>query len=156
MPADCRECSLLFPTTTSNKARPSPMQTMQVSQLHYLPLTLPFFSILAGVFLVLVIMVQINAFQFAYMRLGMSARSALFLLLASLLGSYINIPVAELGQERIISGQEIDFFGLRYVVPVVVNWPGTVIAVNVGGALIPGATSFYLLARSGLWLQGCW
>ena len=73
------------------------MQTMQVSQLHYLPLTLPFFSILAGVFLVLVIMVQINALQFAYMRLGMSARSALFLLLASLLGSYINIPVAELG-----------------------------------------------------------
>jgi hypothetical protein len=71
MPADCRECSLLFPTTTSNKARTSPMQTTQVSQLHYLPLTLPFFSILAGVFLVLVIMVQINAFQFAYMRLGM-------------------------------------------------------------------------------------
>lgn len=154
MLADCRECSLLIPTTTSNKARTPPMQPMQLSQLHYLPLPLPFFSILAGVFLVLVIIVQMNAFQFAYMRLGMSPRSALLLLLASLLGSYINIPVAELGQQRIISGQEIDFFGMKYIVPVVVNWPGTVIAVNVGGALIPGVTSFYLLARTGLWLQG--
>jgi uncharacterized membrane protein len=29
-------------------------------------------------------------------------------------------------------------------VPVIVEWPGTVIAVNVGGALIPGLMSLYL------------
>ena len=34
----------------------------------------------------------------------------------------------------------------------VVDWPGTVIAVNVGGALIPGLMSLYLLARYRLWL----
>ena len=28
----------------------------------------------------------------------------------------------------------VDFYGMRYVVPVVVSWPGTVLAVNVGGA----------------------
>jgi uncharacterized membrane protein len=31
------------------------------------------------------------------------------------------------------------------MVPVVVDWPGTVIAVNVGGALIPALMSLYLV-----------
>jgi uncharacterized membrane protein len=80
--------------------------------------------------------------------------SAPRILFGSLLGSYFNIPVAYLPQQQIVSGQEIDFFGMRYVVPVVVDWPGTVVAVNVGGAVIPCLTSLYLLAKTGLWLQG--
>jgi hypothetical protein len=39
------------------------------------------------------------------------------------------------------------------MVPVVVDWPGTVIAVNVGGALIPALMSLYLVTiMSWLWL----
>jgi uncharacterized membrane protein len=127
---------------------------MQFSQLHYLPLPLPLFSIFVGMFLVLLVVIQVNAFQTAYIRLGLRPRAAMWLLLGSLLGSYVNIPVAELKQQHIVSGQVIDYYGMKYVVPVVVNWPGTVLAVNVGGALIPGVTSFYLLARRRLWLQG--
>jgi uncharacterized membrane protein len=41
---------------------------------------------------------------------------------------------------------------MYYVVPTVANWPGTVIAANVGGAVIPGLLSFYLLVRYRLWL----
>jgi len=41
---------------------------------------------------------------------------------------------------------------MRYVVPVVADWPGTVIAVNVGGAVIPALMSIYLLLRYQLWL----
>jgi len=37
---------------------------------------------------------------------------------------------------------------------VVVEWPGTIIAVNVGGAVIPGLLSLYLLARNRLWGLG--
>jgi uncharacterized membrane protein len=40
------------------------------------------------------------------------------------------------------------------VIPVVVEWPGTIIAVNVGGAVIPGLLSLYLLARNRLWGLG--
>jgi len=43
---------------------------------------------------------------------------------------------------------------MRYAVPVVVQWPGTVIAVNVGGAVIPTAMSAYLLFRYELWTIG--
>jgi uncharacterized membrane protein len=43
---------------------------------------------------------------------------------------------------------------MRYVVPVMVERPGTVIAVNVGGALIPTLVSIYLLVRYELWIKG--
>jgi uncharacterized membrane protein len=43
---------------------------------------------------------------------------------------------------------------MRYVIPTVVDRMGTVIAINVGGALIPSLTSFYLLAKHRLWGTG--
>ena len=127
---------------------------MYSSQLNYFPLALPFFFLLAGFFLVLVILVQVHVLHFAYMRLGISSRAAFLLLVASLLGSYVNIPVAQLPEQEILSNQEIGFFGMRYVVPTVVDWPGTIIAVNVGGAVIPGLLSLYLLAKHNLWTRG--
>jgi uncharacterized membrane protein len=127
---------------------------MHVSPFHYLPLTAPFFSILVGLFLVLLVLVQLGILRYAYLRLGISPGAALLLLFASLFGSYFNIPIAELPQQRITSGEEIEFFGMRYVVPLVVEWPGTIIAVNVGGAVIPTLMSLYLLAKNGLWARG--
>lgn len=127
---------------------------MQFRQLHYLPLPLPFFAVLVGVFLLLIGLLQVRALRYAYLRLGISSSAALLLLLGSLLGSYFNIPVAELPERHILSGQVVAFFGMRYVVPVVVEWPGTVVTVNVGGALIPGAMSLYLLSKHRLWGRG--
>jgi uncharacterized membrane protein len=127
---------------------------MPYSQLHYLPLSPPFFAILAGLFLALVVLFQVGVLRYAYMRLGIGSHAAMLLLLASLLGSALNIPLAQLPEQHVLSGREVDFFGMRYVVPVVVDWPGTVIAVNVGGALIPAAMSLYLLARHRLWGRG--
>jgi uncharacterized membrane protein len=127
---------------------------MHANQLYYLPLSLPFFSILAGIFVFLVALLQVGVLRYAYMRIGISARSAMLVLLCSLIGSYFNIPVAEFPEQRVLSGQEVDFFGMHYVVPVVVDWPGTVVAVNVGGALIPGLISLYLLVRHRLWVRG--
>jgi len=60
------------------------------------------------------------------------------LLLASLAGSFLNIPIAQLPERNFMSGEEVPFFGMRYAIPVVIDWPGTIIAVNVGGAVIPG------------------
>src|SRR6185295_16780148 len=39
-------------------------------------------------------------------------------------------------------------------VPMVENLPGTVIAINVGGAVIPTIMSIYLLAKRRLWVSG--
>jgi uncharacterized membrane protein len=127
---------------------------MSFSHLHYLPLALPFFAILVAAFLVLVALLQIGVLRYAYLRLGISPGAAMLLLLGSLIGSYFNIPVAELPGHQIAAGREITFYGMRYVVPVLVESPGTVIAINIGGALIPGAMSLYLLAKHRLWARG--
>jgi len=127
---------------------------MRISQFYYLPLPLPFFSILIGIFIVLIVILQVRAISFAYTSLGVSPVLALLLLLASLIGSSLNIPIAELPGQHVVSGQIVDFYGMRYVVPVVENWPGTIVAVNVGGGIIPSVMSLYLLNRYGLWVKG--
>jgi uncharacterized membrane protein len=127
---------------------------MDLSKLQYLPLGLPHFSLLTLLFFVAVVWIEVRAFRLASMRIGLGSTAALILLLASLAGSYLNIPVAELPARRVVSGELISFFGMDYVVPTVSEWPGTIIAVNVGGAVIPGLLSLFLLVRYRLWVQG--
>ncbi len=122
--------------------------------MHYLPLAPLYFSILVGLFVVLLLLIQLGALRYAYTRLGVSSSTALILLGGSLIGSYINIPITELPGQQILSGRHIDFFGMRYAVPYVVQWPGTVLAVNVGGAVVPTVMSVYLLLKNEIWLDG--
>jgi len=122
--------------------------------MQYFPLAWPFFAILVGLFLIVVVLIQINVLRYVYTRLGISSGTALLLLFASLLGSYINIPVWEFPEREVRSGQEVIFFGVHYVVPVVIEWPGTVVAVNVGGAVIPTLLSLYLRFKNHLWIRG--
>src|SRR5271167_5128276 len=122
------------------------------SQVHYLPLTPGLFSVLVLLFAGLIILIQLRILRYAYMRLGVGPGAALLVLFGSLIGSYFNIPVTVLpGAVR--SGQIVDFFGMQYVVPLVTQWPGTVLAVNVGGAVIPTVMSAYLVVRYQLWVK---
>ncbi|MDE2064816.1 MAG: DUF1614 domain-containing protein [Bradyrhizobium sp.] len=123
------------------------------SQVHYLPLTPALFSILVILFIGLIILIQLRVLRYAYMRLGVGPGAALLLLFGSLIGSYFNIPITVLPGETVRSGQVIDFFGMQYVVPLVQQWPGTVLAVNVGGAVIPTLMSTYLVLRYQLWVK---
>ena len=127
---------------------------ISANHLHYLPLPLPLFFLLAGSLFVWFILLQLRILRYAYERLGLSPGIATLVLFGSLLGSYFNIAIAQFPDEQVVSRQDIIVFGMHYVVPRVVEWPGTVIAVNVGGALIPALVSFYLLVRHHLWAQG--
>jgi uncharacterized membrane protein len=122
--------------------------------MHYMPLALPFFLILFFLFILLVILIEIGILQYAYEKIGIDRRHIFALLLLSLLGSYVNIPIAQLPAEHIHSGRVITFYGMRYVIPTVQEWPGTIIAVNVGGAVVPVILSLYLLFKNKLYLQG--
>ena len=123
------------------------------SQVHYLPLPPALFSILVMLFVGLIILIQLRILRYAYLRLGISPGMALLLLFGSLIGSYFNIPITLLSGQPVISGEIIDFYGMRYVVPLVHAWPGTVLAVNVGGAVIPTLMSTYLVLRYQLWFK---
>ncbi len=78
----------------------------------------------------------------------------MWLLIGTLVGSYFNIPIAVLPHEPLQSDTVASFFGMQYTVPPDEGLSGTVIAINVGGAVIPTAMSFYLLAIRGLWING--
>src|SRR3974377_1739585 len=103
---------------------------MEMSQYHYLPLAPSFFAILVGILLGVLVL---HSRRYAYGSLGISSGTALLLLFASLIGSVFNIPIVQLAPEPVVSDRIIDFFGMRYAVPGVTHWRGTVIEVNVGG-----------------------
>ncbi len=95
----------------------------------------------------------VNAIAYAYRRIGISEGSLFLLLSLSLLGGFVNIPLARLqGHDRITVG-EVVVFGMRYRVPVREHANDTIVAVNLGGALIPAGLSIYLLVADGVWWQ---
>ena len=118
--------------------------------MHYFPLTLPFLLILFFLFLFLIILVEVGILGYAYQRIGVDRRYVFLLLFLSLMGSYVNIPVAHLPAHEFHSARVVSFFGMQYVVPVVLDWPATVVAVNLGGAIIPVILSLYLIYKNRL------
>lgn len=121
---------------------------MRPSSMHYFPLAWPFLVGLLFLFFFVVALVELGILKYAYERMGIPPRYVLTVLLLSLIGSAINIPVAQYPPEQVLSGGLVDFYGVQYVVPVVREWPGTVLAINVGGALIPVILSVYLLIKN--------
>jgi uncharacterized membrane protein len=122
--------------------------------LYFFPLT-ALFIVAFFLFLVfLFIFIQVGLIGYAYERLGISAHFIFPLLLLSLLGSSINIPVTQISSGPVVSQQRVDFFGMRYVIPFIAHHEQTVIAVNVGGAVVPTLISLYLLFTTGLFVRG--
>ena len=67
---------------------------------YYLPLTPGFFSILVGFSVIVLIL---RSVRYAYESLGVSSNAAVLLLLATLIGSFFNIPITELPPEHVMS-----------------------------------------------------
>jgi uncharacterized membrane protein len=122
--------------------------------MHYFPLALPALLFLLFLFLTLVILIEINILKYAYEKMGVNRRYIFSLLLFSLLGSYINIPVYQLPPEEIRSGGIVFFYGVPHIVPMLTKEPGTVIAVNLGGAVIPTILAIYLIFKNRLFFPG--
>lgn len=127
---------------------------MEPTPLHYMPLTWPFYFALAVLLVALFVLLAFNVFTFASRRMGVNALWVILVLAASWLGGMINIPVAQLPTEKTVDKEVVTVYGVQYVVPVVHHWPGTVIAVNVGGAVIPTLLSLYLTIRNQLYIRG--
>ena len=90
------------------------------------------------------ILIQIGLLRRVSSALGLNPFVVLLILFASLLGSYINLPLVRLPEERVVSREVVEIMGVPFLAPVAVDWPGTVLAINVGGAVIPILLSFYL------------
>jgi uncharacterized membrane protein len=127
---------------------------MHPAHIHYFPMTAPFVFLLFVVFGVLLALVQFGIIEYAYAKIGIQPRWIFLFLILSLLGSYVNIPVAEMPNAHLSEDETVSYHGVQYVVPDLREQQRTVIAINVGGALIPTVLSIYLLIKNRLWWQG--
>lgn len=122
--------------------------------MHYFPIALPFLFLFALLFVFLIVFIEIGILRYAYERIGVGRRHMFALLILSFLGSYVNIPIFQLPAHKVASGEMVNFFGMLYVVPAVRDWPGTIVAVNLGGAVIPMFLSIYLMVKNRLYRPG--
>jgi len=125
-----------------------------VSHLHYFPVSAGLAAVFAALLVGLVILIAIGLLRRAYIALGLNPLVVTLILFASLLGSYVNLPLVRLPGQRVVSREVVEIMGVPFLAPVAVDWPGTVLAINVGGAIIPIMLSLYLLVRYRLWLPG--
>lgn len=108
-----------------------------------------FFALLVFLF----VFVQIGVITYAFERIGIGSENLFLLLVLTLVGSYVNIPVTTIEGELEPAGQIISCFGYRFVIPRPWRPRRTVVAVNVGGAVIPALLASYLvLTHPSLWL----
>jgi uncharacterized membrane protein len=111
-----------------------------------------FFFVILFVFSIffLFIFVQINAIALAFAQIGIPGHYIFAALLLTLAGSFINIPVKRIPQDRMIAASRVQYMGFRYRVPAF-RKKETLLAINLGGAVIPILISGYLLFKTGLW-----
>ena len=119
--------------------------------MHYFPVAFPFLALFALLLIFLIAAVEIGILRYAYHKIGIGQRHMFLLLALSFAGSYVNIPISQFPPHPLGSAGVVSFHGMLHVVPLVRNWPGTVIAVNLGGAIIPTFLSIYLLVKNRLY-----
>lgn len=112
-----------------------------------------FYFLIFFVFVSVFVLIEIGLLNYAAGRLGMHYRQIAFLLLLCFLGSYINVPVAEMPSKDLHTTQVVSYFGRDYLVPVVEERPPMILAVNVGGAIIPAFLAIYLIVKNRLYVE---
>lgn len=111
------------------------------------PVLLAVFLIALGV---LVFLAELRILRYAYAKIGVPARFMFAALLLSLLGSHVNVPLYSVPVEHRAPPEAATVFGRRHVPPPVVEKGTTIVAINIGGALVPVLLSLYLFVRSRL------
>jgi uncharacterized membrane protein len=94
-------------------------------------------------------LVQIGVFALAFRNLGIAPEMLFSLLFLCIVGSMINIPLRRIPMDHQPEEWEIvSFFGMRFRPP---RWQQRhmILAVNVGGAIIPTLLSIYLWKQTG-------
>jgi uncharacterized membrane protein len=114
----------------------------------------PFLFLYAILFFFALVLVfgllELGAIDYAFHALGLPPHAAFWALIISLLGSYINIPISRIegdGGGGPAAPGVVSYFGMRYRVPDhLAAGRSTVVAINVGGAVVPLCICAWILA----------
>lgn len=109
-----------------------------------------FIGLLLFILFVTVAFIFLGALSSAFTKVGFSPVTAFLILVATFIGSTINIPISRLeATVPIMTDEYVTFFGVTYRIPRVrYGQTVTLLAINVGGAIIPSIVSLYLLTRA--------
>lgn len=108
------------------------------------PYSYPVLLIFLGLLVGLAVLVQIGALTLAFHKLGLSAETGYLLLMAALLGSSINIPLFMINAEPVDGSPA--WPSTQLLGPFIHPFRGkTIIAVNLGGCVIPLMLSVFLM-----------
>jgi len=107
------------------------------------------FLLLIFIFVLAVIVLYLGVFTIALDKLGLSTHSAMLLLACTLIGSGINLPLFQITAEAPPDEEIQSLQGLLFGRPLPFTGK-TIIAINVGGALIPIGFSIYLASHNPL------
>jgi uncharacterized membrane protein len=86
---------------------------MLASGLHYFPVTLPFLLVLIGLLGLVFGMAALRVLHYASISMVVGLGNLLAILSLSLLGSYINIPIAYLPERHTAAAAEISYWTAR-------------------------------------------
>jgi uncharacterized membrane protein len=101
-------------------------------------------------------LVQLGTLVYTYERIGIDREWLLALLGLSIVGSPVNLPVARFRTSVLLGPQVVRVYGIRYLVPAVRERRVTVVAVNVGGALVPAGVAAFLIVQERLGTRALW
>jgi uncharacterized membrane protein len=115
----------------------------------YLPVTLFLFLLLLLLFPFIWFVVAIDVVEVAVAKLGFSPNVAMLLLAAVIVGSTINIPLYERVSSVVIVPDVAELWLQRFWgIPLRKIKQKTIVALNVGGGLIPSLLAIYEFTRS--------
>lgn len=100
----------------------------------------------------LVVFIQLNILTIAFDKLGLSPDSASLLLVVTLIGSMLNLPLFSMKVDKPSPGPVPPLWKL-FKLPQPAFTGKTIIAINVGGCVIPVAFSGFLLVNHTIGLQ---
>jgi uncharacterized membrane protein len=110
------------------------------------PLTILLFLLFLLGLIFLFAFIHVGLMTIAFEKIGLGPGQVFTFLLVSLFGSHINVPVKRIKSEIANIPTRVRFFGITYKIPAS-SFPGTVVTVNVGGALVPLSLSLYLILK---------
>lgn len=113
----------------------------------YFPYSFLVFAVLLLILVVVVGLIFIGVVGLAFRDVGFSLTTTVLILVGTLVGSLVNIPLFKLKSTvPMIREESASSFGVMYRIPrVEYGCTVTTLALNVGGGLIPTAVSLYLL-----------
>jgi len=97
-----------------------------------------------------IILIELRVLSYAYRKIGVRPRYVFLILLLTLIGSHVNLPLYAVPASRLVAPLPNWRYERPFAMPHIAQAGRTIVAINVGGALIPALLSLYLFLTLGM------